>query len=210
MGISDPTADIDRIKAKLEGVFAGMKDDLKEAGEVAADLIVSNTLAGKGEDDQPFAPYSQAYLEEINAVGGKPQGTVNLRGVFYQDGQKRYPGKKDLGQGRRAYIGRAFTAKGNAVQFQARTKETRPQRGVVDKLSELSRDLIEVEVTDWQKMKIIYTPRSSPHMIAHQRGENGMPKRVWFTAKRQSVWTAMMDRLKQGFIERIQRFNAGG
>lgn len=209
MGVSDPSADIDRIKAKLQEIFGGMSTDLQDAGEVGADQIIVTTLAGIGEDDQQFASYSEAYLEEINAVGGKPRGNVDLRGLFYKDGQKRYRGKKDLGQGRRSYISRAFNALGKKVAFQARTKETRPQRGVEDKLSELSRDLITVEATD-DLLRLIYDPRESPHMIAHQRGENGMPKRVWFTLRKKAVWEAMVSRFKQGLIERIAIFNAGG
>lgn len=75
----------ERIRQKLVEFYAPAqwKRDLEFVGQALIEPIITSTLAGIGEDDQPFAPYSRRYLDLINAVGGKPGGVVNLRGIFY-------------------------------------------------------------------------------------------------------------------------------
>src|SRR4051812_30237106 len=110
MGMKVNPQDVARIRAKLTGFLSNMGDDLKFVGEQGATAIIASTLAGVGEADSPFAPYSPAYKELIDSVGGKPRQVVDLRGLFYHSGQKRSRSKKNLGQGRRAFIQRGFVA----------------------------------------------------------------------------------------------------
>jgi hypothetical protein len=200
--------DYQRIKAKLEGLLTGMADDLQFAGENAATAIVQTTLAGIGDGDTPFAPYSPGYQAMIEAVGGKPGEVVNLRGLFYHDGQKKYRGKKNLGQKRRAYVGVAFASLEHGVRvFQARTEETRPQRGLTDKLSEMSLDLIGVEATDYS-IKISYNPWGTPYMVWHNEGTGKAPQRKWFTLNKAAVKAAIFDTMKTAILARVQWFNS--
>lgn len=206
--------DYDRVTKKLQGLLGGLKPDLEYVGGVASVAIVQTTLAGIGEGDQPFAPYSPAYKELIDAVGGKPRQVVDLRGLFYHEGQKRAKAKTNRGQGRRAFVTRAFTTlarprRGVAfpespklVQFQAMTEETRPQRGLTDKLSEMSLDLLKVEASD-DRMTIVYEPRSKDYMAKHQKGDGTTPARPWFSANKSAVKAAMNDALQTVIRARV-------
>src|SRR5689334_3804877 len=104
MPTKDGSADFDRVRNKLAGLLSHMQPDLEFIGGIGAAAIIQTTLAGIGENDQPFEPYSPAYKELIDSVGGKPRQVVDLRGLFYHDGQRRSRGKKDRGQGRRAFV----------------------------------------------------------------------------------------------------------
>jgi hypothetical protein len=217
MPMTDGSEDFRRVREKLEGLLKDMGEDIKFAGEQAATAIVQTTLAGIGENDQPFAPYSKSYTETIQAVGGKPGQVVNLRGLFYHEGQKRYAGKRQMGQGRRAYIGVGFLAMSKegleggatAVRFFAQTLETRPQRGITDKLSEMSLDLIKIEVED-TRLRLSYEPRKDPYMIYHQNGEGRLPQRKWFTANKAAVKAALVDSMTVAIQARVNRVMTGG
>lgn len=215
MGARIKPEDVARIRAKFAGLLSDMKPDLEFAGESAADAIVQTTLAGLGEDDKPFQPYSPAYDELIQSVGGKPRGNVDMRGIFYHAGQKRYKGKKDLGQGRRANVNVGFAKRHTSdsltpdlVNFTARTAETRPMRGMTDSLSAMSRDLIKIEATDIS-LKIIYEPRnaSESYMIDHNEGKGKQPKRTWFTWKKAAVQGAVMNAVETLIRARVAWFN---
>lgn len=88
-GITGQTHKFDEWRQRVASIFSDLAPDLKLVGELAAEAIVRTTLAGIGAGDTAFAPYSPAYQAMIDAVGGKPQQTVNLRGLFYHEGQKR-------------------------------------------------------------------------------------------------------------------------
>lgn len=196
MGIGVNQEDYDRIQGKLAGMFVGMEPDLKLVGEVGAEAIVRTTLAGIGENDQSFAPYSPGYQALLDAVGGKPRQTVDLRGLFYKEGQtpKKYRSEKSRrreGEGRQAYIDAAFKANGTDVAFNAKTGITRPQMGVTDPRSEMSLDLIRAEPSE-SGVAIIYEPRAEEYMITHQNGDGKAPKRTWFTASKQAVRAGLL------------------
>lgn len=188
---------------KVGALFADFERDLQEVGEVAADEIVRATLAGLGEFSVPFKPYSKGYKELIESVGGKPNGVVNLRGLFWHDQKKkRRVSKTSLskGGGRRAYI----WVNVGGRRFLARTKITRPQRGLIDPDSEMSRDLIEIKVVAKDKIKLIYRPRKpgESYMIdPHQQ------TRKWFTIERQSVRAAIVDTMRRLLEARVLAFN---
>jgi hypothetical protein len=213
MPVSSSIASIRRVKARLRGVLANLQEDLKFAGENAAEAIVSTTLAGIGENDQPFAPYSPAYLATIDAVGGKPQQTVNLRGLFYHAGQKRVrfrnpERRRQYREGRRAYIAVGFTTKGGrSVAFTAKTGITRPAKGIIDPLSEMSLDLI--FVTAWGSyLKLTYAPREKPYMIHHNEGTGRGPQRRWFTLEKTKVQQALLTTLREAIKARVAWFNS--
>lgn len=198
--MGDFDAGFDRLIQSVNALTDGITRDFEEVGEAAADLIVSTTLAGIAEDDQPFQPYSAGYQALIDSVGGKPGQVVNMRGLFYHDGQKRSRGKVDRGQGRRAYIdvqagGRSFTAM---------TPETRPQRGLNDPLSEMSRDLFSVEATH-TGVAIAYDARENDYMLTHHYGEGKMPQRKWFSVKKAAITSAIEKTLEAMMAERIRR-----
>lgn len=198
---------IRNVRNRLLHAFDNMGEDLKFAGEAAAEAIVVTTLAGIGEGDAPFAPYSRAYQEVLDAVGGKMRGTVDLRGIFYHAGQKRVryrseARRRQYREGRQAYIRVAF---GN-LSFTARTGVTRPAKGIIDPLSEMSRDLISVVATDYN-LKITYTARSEPYMIAHQEGSGRAPKRVWFTLNKTKVREALLSSIRTAIAARVNWFN---
>jgi hypothetical protein len=208
--------DFKRITSKLGAVLTGMKPDFEFVGGRGAEAIVQTTLAGIGEGDQAFAPYSPGYIELLNAVGGKPRGTVDLRGVFYHQGQRRFRGRRNLGQGRRAYISVQFGARtapgqpARQVGFTARTRETRPQRGITDPLSEMSLDLVKVEATD-TGFRIVYAPRVHPYMILHNEGgARGGKVRKWFTLGKAAVVASMTNALKNVIRARVLWFNDHG
>jgi hypothetical protein len=101
-------------KARIASIFADIIPDLELVGKLAAEAIVRTTLAGIGEGDQAFVPYSKAYQAIVDAVGGKPQQTVNLRGLFYHSGQKRVKFRSEarrqqFREGRQAFVGVQFT-----------------------------------------------------------------------------------------------------
>lgn len=114
MPLNHDPQDFKRVANKVALFFKDFDQDIKLVGEVAAEGIIRTTLAGIGEGDQPFAEYSQAYKELIESVGGKPQQTVNLRGLFYHAGQKRVKFKSEkrrqlFREGRQAFVGVRFT-----------------------------------------------------------------------------------------------------
>jgi hypothetical protein len=222
-----------------------MAADLTLVGEVAAEAIVRTTLAGIGEGDTPFKQYSQAYQELIDSVGGKPQQTVNLRGLFYHKGQKRAKfrseaSRRKFREGRQAFIGIRFLMSRRArrlsglgrrrgdifdtlnrmkrdyergrrgaraiAMFQAKTGVTRPARGIEDRLSEMSLDLIKVQATDFS-IQIIYRPRSKSYMIRHNQGDAVMPQRKWFTLNKAAVKAAMLQVMTLVLEARAQQFN---
>jgi hypothetical protein len=201
--MNDGHDDFDRVKRKLGGLLSGMKDDHEFIGQAAAVAIIQTTLAGIGENDEPFAPYSASYKELIDSVGGKPRQVVDLRGLFYHQGQKRSRSKKDLGQGRRAFVTRAFAVfpqSGNdnrLVHFQAKTAETRPQRGLTDPLSEMSLDLVHVEATD-NSLQVYYEPRANDYMLVHQQ------TRPWFSANKTAVRAAIYSAVETVIKARVQ------
>lgn len=209
----------DRIAGKITGFFNGFSEDLKMAGEAGAAAIVQTTLAGIADNDAAFAPYSASYQALIDAVGGKPQQTVNMRGVFEHDGRDQLSPKRAIkdqskwlkfqknqlakGAGRRAYI----TVSAGGKTFTAQTKQTRPALGLTDPQSEMSVDLIHVEATDTQ-LTLRYEPRAKPYMVYHNNGTaNHAPQRKWFSAKKEAVWGNMIYVIKTAIKARIQWFN---
>lgn len=215
MGMHVDAGDEQRIKDKARRFFEGFADDLKLAGEVARDEIVRTTLAGIGAGDASFRPYSASYQARLDAVGGKAQQTVNLRGVFYPPGTGPKPTKRDkaspaamaaferrlLAKGalRRAYV----TVQAGGRTFQAQTGTTRPAVGLTDKLSEMSADLITVQTTD-ESLTLIYTPRARDYMVQHQ------DTRPWFSANKRAVAAAMVQVVRTALEARAQWFNRGG
>lgn len=215
MGMSVNEDDFNRVTGKLAMLFENLEPDLRLVGEVGATAIVQTTLAGIGEGDQPFAPYSPAYKALLDAVGGKPRQTVDLRGLFYHEGQtqKKYRSEKVRRReaaGRQAYIGVAFASLKSGVRsFTGKTGVTRPQLGLTDPRSEMSLDLIHVEVAD-KSFSIIYESREKPYMIAHQDGDNHMPMRKWFTANKAAVRAGLFRAIEIIFEARASWFNDHG
>lgn len=157
--------DFDRIINKLQDMVDGLPEDLKAAGEAAAEDIVKSTLSGVGAGDSPFEGYSDSYLKRLESAGAS-KATVDLRGVL---------------------------------------PKGRPATGLVDSSSEMSADLISVEVRDgvvW----LIYKPREKDHMVYHNEGRGNQPKRVWFTVDRSSTRQALMDTLRQRLEARLRSF----
>jgi hypothetical protein len=210
MGLSFDQAAFDRVVDKLDNFYATVPTDLAEAGKAAAVAIVQSTLAGIGAGDQPFAPYSESYQKLLDSVGGKPQGTVNLRGVFLHSGQKnpnfRSAERRRLsGADRRAYI--TFTARGKSIT--AKTPVTRPALGAIDPLSEMSLDLISVVVNN-PTVTIRYTPRAADYMIAHNEGTGRAPQRQWFSLDKEIVRGALIGILRQAQTRHVENFNRQG
>lgn len=194
-------------KKKCKAIIDGIQEALPIAGEVTRDEIVRTTLAGIGKDDEPFAPYSKAYQTLIDAVGGKPGGVVNLRGVFlkrdYKGGKPKFKNEKResayqrrLGYGRRAFVQVSFGEKSFLIQ----TPPTRPQKGLIDPQSEMSADLIKVTV---QKtgFRLDYTPRQKDYMLYHN------DTRVWFSVEKTAVRAALASVLATVFKALIRNFN---
>jgi hypothetical protein len=207
------------LKRKVDQFWAGLEDDLKLVGQIGVEEIVRTTLAGIGENDQPFKQYSKSYAEQIAAVGGKASGVVDLRGIFYH-GAKGSPkvkaqeqrilralktGKATLqgkGAGRRGIV--TITLGGKT--FNVRTRLTRPRLGLLDPASEMSIDLITVKVTKDHKIKFTYKPRRADeaYMIdPHQT------QRPWFSLNKTGVREALVFALKQVFKLRVAAFNGG-
>ena len=208
MGLVIEGGDFGRVEAKLSEFFTGFAEDMKATGEAAAAAIVQTTLAGIGAGDQPFRPYSPAYQERLNAVGGKPQQTVNLRGLFYhagygpklpEDKGKRIKAEKRL-LGKGALRGSYVTVTAGGRTFQARTGITRPQLGLTDHASEMSLDLIKVEATD-TTVTLKYEPRTRDYMIEHQK------TRPWFSADKAAVQAAALNTLRTALAARVAWFN---
>lgn len=220
MGMSFPDNGLESVKTRLAEFFDGFAEDLELVGEAGARAVVQTTLAGIGEDDKPFEPYSAAYQATLDAVGGKARQTVDLRGIFYHDGQKHKHYRSEKRRqaeraGRRAYVGVAFVHRakdgtlGGIRVFQGATKTTRPQVGLTDPRSEMSLDLIKIHATD-DRLTLQYVPRSEDYMVTHQRGDGTAPARVWFSAKKAAVWEAMVGVFARAVAARVQRFNDGG
>lgn len=205
-----PTADFERIAGKVEIFFEGFREDLELAGKAGTEAVIRTTLAGLGEDDQPFQGYSASYQRQLDSVGGKAQGVVTLRGVFEHSDATR--GQRQSNRDRRN-VKRGAGQRGTVTittggrTFQARTAITRPQRGVTDPQSEMSLDLLKVEATD-TKLTIRYEPRKQPYMIYHQRGEGKNPRRPWLSAKKEAVWGGMMSIVKAAIKARARWFNS--
>lgn len=124
--------DFNDLKTRISSIFSEIKPDLELIGKIVAETIVRTTLAGIGEGDQAFAPYSAQYQALIDAVGGKPQQTVNLRGLFYHKGQKRVKFRSEarrqqFREGRRAIVQVHFTL---ARRAQKQTREYRKAGGL--------------------------------------------------------------------------------
>lgn len=195
---------------RLMALVSDFTPELKLAGEVAADQIIITTLQGIGEGDKAFTPYSESYANLLAHVGGKPSGVVDLRGVFQHAGKREKSPKqisKNLiskGGGRKAFIW--ITLGKKQILFQ--TAQTRARKGIIDKDSEMSRDLIKVEVSQ-SRCKLIYTNRLVNYMIRHQRGDSRMPQRKWFSINKVAVKAAAISVLTAAFQARIARFNEG-
>jgi hypothetical protein len=196
--------DFGALKDKLRALVSDFTPDLEVAGEAGADAIIQTTLAGIGVNDQAFRQYSKSYLEQIEAVGGKPSGVVDLRGIFFAKGgnlNKRGISKgfskraRSRGAGRQAYVFIKLGGKNVLVK----TKVTRPRYGATDPNSEMSRDLITIEV-EKLRVKLIYRPRRKNYMILHNRD------RVWFTVNKTPVREAIFVTLQELFKARIAAF----
>jgi hypothetical protein len=188
-----------RFREAVDGIFDDFDADLKFIGEQVAAAIIQTTLAGLGENDGPFKQYSPKYKELIEAVGGKPGGVVNLRGVFYHDNKSRRVSKTSLrkGGGRRAYVLLTFGGR----SFIARTRQTRPQSGLIDKESEMSLDLIEIKVPPLANPTVflIYRARKIPYMVKHNE------TRRWFTLKKSAVRGAAIETMRTLLAARVDR-----
>lgn len=222
----DYQGDAQRITDKVKHFFSGWQEEMGLAGEAAARGIVQTTLAGIGENDEAFAPYSKEYQALLEAVGGKRRGVVDMRGIFFPAGKGpksaaallKYQGRKARRRdnaGRRAFVqvaavgvrAGALGVSGNT--FFARTRVTRPQKGLSDALSEMSLDLLHVQPSE-HGFTITYRPRRKGYMIAHQKSPpKGTPRRVWFTLNKRAVFEAVRDVIKQGFKARAAWFNSG-
>lgn len=210
--------DVRSLANRLRTLVDDFTPEMKIAGEAAADEIVRTTLSNKADGDKPFAEYSKSYQELLDAVGGKPSGHVDLRGVFLPKGKRQRTPKgvsKNLlqkGGGRKAYIF-ITVAKGKKTIL-VQTRQTRARQGLEDKNSEMSRDLITVVAfpgikAEHQRVKLIYRPRRKNYMIVHQRGEGKMPQRKWFSVNKIAVRTAAIATMKHLFAARVAEFNAG-
>ena len=120
------------MKRRISSIFDEMKPDLELIGKLAAEAIVRTTLAGIGEKDEAFAPYSQAYAQLIAAVGGKPRQVVDLRGLFYHKGQNRVKFRSEarrqqMRADRQAYVSVRFAL---ARKAQRQTREYRKAGGL--------------------------------------------------------------------------------
>jgi hypothetical protein len=195
--------------ANRAGAFMqGLKDALPLVGEVARDEVIRTTLVGIGKGDAPFKPYSPSYQALIDAVGGKPGGVVNLRGIFVKKGAKQFRFKDAAreakrqrraltrGAGRRAYV--QISAGGRS--FVAMTQPTRPQMGLVDPQSEMSADLIDIRVSG-DSVSLQYHPRQHDYMIGHN------DTRPWFSLEKSAVKGAVAEALKHIFVALIHSFN---
>ena len=171
-------------KAALAGFFDDLDHDLEPVGEQTARLIVSETLNDRGDNDQPFAPYSPGYARQLREAGAKLDGKVDLRGVFGSG-----PGPGHIG------------AKPGVIR-----RATRAPGGVVDPESELSADLIHVSV-EAGRITLNYRPRSSPHMVVHQAGGGHMPQRVWFTLERPAIKESVRDMVEAILGRYVRHFN---
>src|SRR5205809_3386791 len=151
---------------KISVFTSGDEEAFAAIGKDAARMIVQTTLAGIGEDDEPFKEYSESYKRLLEHVGGKPSGTVDLRGVFYHKGRgpKRFkdPAREQQrqrralakGGGRRAFM----QVEVGGRTFLVTTQLTRPRLGLIDPQSEMSADLIKVRVTK-TGFRLVYQPR---------------------------------------------------
>lgn len=200
------TRDVRSLAARLRKLVDDFTPELKQAGDVAADQIVITTLQGLAQGDVPFKPYSKSYQELIDAVGGKPSGVVDLRGIFVHAGKKEKTPKQisrnllQKGGGRKSFV-YITVAKGKKTIL-VRTRQTRARFGMNDKASEMSRDLITV-VAEKQRVKLIYKPREKNYMIEHQK------TRPWFSVNKAAVRNNVFETIKILFAARIAEFNAG-
>jgi hypothetical protein len=200
----------ERFAKRLRALTEDFSGEMKIAGEVAGDEIVKSTLSGIGEGDVAFTPYSKGYQALLDAVGGKPSGAVDLRGVFLHEGKKeKTPAQVSrnllrLGGGRKAHI---FVRIAGKV-IRVTTRQTRARKPTLDPQSELSTDLMHVEA-DRKSAKVFYKYRVKGYMLIHQRGEGRMPMRKWFSLKKRSVRAAVFGTLKVLWAARCAEFNSG-
>jgi hypothetical protein len=195
---------------KISIFTQGDEQAFEEIGKDAARMIVQTTLAGIGEDDAPFKPYSESYQKLLDHVGGKPSGIVDLRGIFYHKGRgpkrfkdparerKRQRRALEKGGGRRAFM--QVTLGGRT--FLVTTQLTRPRLGLVDPQSEMSADLISVRVTK-TGFRLVYQPRRADetYMLTHQQD------RPWFTVNKTAVAAVIFDGLRAYFKAKVRRWN---
>lgn len=81
MGIVVNHASFDQCRQALGEFMADLGPDVREAGEAARDAVVQSTLDGQADADGPFKPYSAYYQAQLDKLGGKPGGNVDLRGI---------------------------------------------------------------------------------------------------------------------------------
>ncbi len=189
---------LDNVVAKVEGFFDGMSKDLHRVGTAAATQIVATTLEGQGVDDSAFVAYSESYLKQLRAAGGKPSGNVDLRGVLERDGIARHPAsarnRSKKNQPKRPRTGSTVHIRGPG--------------GLTDTNSEMSLDLIKVDASE-QDVALTYEPRKNDYMIGHNEGSGSAPQRKWFTLKKSAVRKAIVAVLGERLAARVARFNAG-
>lgn len=199
MGIKYDRSKWERFRHGVETLFDDFDQDLEFVGEQVAAAIIQTTLAGIGENDQPFKDYSPSYKDTLEAVGGKPGGVVNLRGVFFHDTKthKTSATSRRKGAGRRAFI---FVTIGSR-RFVARTRQTRPQVGLTDKNSEMSLDLIEIKIPPLATPTVFlrYHPRAIAYMIKHN------DTRRWYTLKKSAVRGAAIETMKTLLAARVDK-----
>lgn len=56
------------------------RDDLREVGLLARELIITRTLRGVDVNNLPFAPYSEGYAEQKQAALGTSQVNLQVSG----------------------------------------------------------------------------------------------------------------------------------
>jgi len=205
-------------RGKCDAFMQGIRQGFPLVGEAAANAIVQTTLAGIGEGDAPFAPYSESYQAQLDAVGGKPSGVVDLRGIFVKDSRykkgrtrrfkdatkeaARVKRARARGEGRIAFVQVTIGDR----SFIAQTKATRARKGLVDQQSEMSADLIHVLATP-NGIRLEYRPRHDSYMVNHNEGD-GVPKREWFTVQKTPVKAAVSATLVTIFRALIRSFNS--
>lgn len=199
-------------RSKANILLQGLQDAIPLAGEVVRDGIIQTTLVGIGDGDTSFKPYSKAYQQLIDAVGGKPNGGVDLRGIFLKQGYKGGKVRKFKNAQREAARQRRALAKGigrvgyvqvtaGGKSFIVKTPPTRQRRGLIDPQSEMSADLIKITA---QKtgFRLDYVPRQFDYMQKHNE------TRPWFSTNKTPIKAAFASVLASVFKALIRNFNA--
>jgi hypothetical protein len=217
MGVKQNLNVSSAFRGKCKAFMDGIRQSFPLVGEVARDAIVQTTLAGIGEGDSSFAQYSKLYQEQLDAVGGKPSGVVDLRGIFVKDQRygktrtrrfknptreaARVKRARARGEGRQAFV---LVTIGK-TSFIARTKVTRARKGLLDPESEMSTDLIRI-IAMPNGIRLEYRPRHESYMINHNEGD-GVVKREWFSVNKTPVKAAVSSTLATIFRALIRSFN---